>query len=86
MQVLAQPLQTALKLGLQFPALATVAVAALERWEAGQTDDLAKLAPSVVPCLKPYLQDVSQIEAVEPVPDTAAGGPVTHYILSLMSD
>ena len=85
LQDLAQPLQTALKLGLQFPALATVAVAALERWEAGQADDLAKLAPSVVPSLKPYLQDVSQIEAVEPVPDTPAGGPSTLYELSLLS-
>ena len=73
LQVLAQPLQTALKLGLQFPALATVAVAALERREAGQIDDLAKLAPLVVPCLQPYLQDVSQLEAVEPVPDAPAG-------------
>ena len=73
LQELAQPLQTALKLGLQFPALATIAVAALERWEAAQTDDLASLAPSVVPCLKPYLQDVSQMEAVEAVSDTPAG-------------
>ena len=73
LQELAQPLQTALKLGLQFPALATVAIAALERWEAAQTDDLARVAPSLVPCLEPYLQDVLQLEAVELVPDAPAG-------------
>jgi hypothetical protein len=73
LQDVAQPLQTALKLGLQFPALATVAIAALERWEAQQAPELAKLAPTLVPCLEPYLQDVSQIEVVDIAPETTTG-------------
>ena len=52
------PLQTAFALGLQYPPLATAAVAALERWEVEQPSALAQVAPQVVPLLEPYLHDM----------------------------
>ncbi|KAF8072467.1 hypothetical protein HT031_000126 [Scenedesmus sp. PABB004] len=51
------PLRLALRLGLDRPAVAAVAVSALEAWEAAQPAQLAALLPAVVPLLHPYLHD-----------------------------
>lgn len=72
MQQLAQPLQMALQLGLQYAPLAAVAVEALERWET-QPDALKLLAPQVAPLLEPYLRNLSTLEGIEAVPEAPDG-------------
>lgn len=67
----------ALHLGLQYPPLAAVAVAALERWE-GQHTALRVLAPQVAPLLEPYLRNLSTLEGIEAVPD-APGGALSLF-------
>ena len=59
-QELIGPLQTALSLGLQYPPLATAAVAAMERWETEQPQALRAAAPHVVPLLDPYLLEITE--------------------------
>ena len=57
-QELVGPLQTALSLGLQYPPLATAAIAAMEQWETEQPQALRAVAPQVVPLLDPYLLEI----------------------------
>ena len=72
---MAQPLQMALQLGLQYAPLAAVAVSALERWEL-QPDALAVLAPWVVPLMEPYLRNLAILEGTEAVADSSGGMPL----------
>lgn len=58
-QELTGPLQTALSLGLQYPPLATAAIAALERWETEQPQALTAVAPQIVHLLDPYLVEIT---------------------------
>ena len=57
-QELIGPLQTALSLGLQYPPLATAAIAAMERWETEQPLALRAVASQMVPLLDPYLSEI----------------------------
>lgn len=75
---MAQPLQMALQLGLQYAPLAAVAVNALERWEL-QPDALAVLAPRVVPLMEPYLRNLAALEGTEAVADASGGMPPIHW-------
>jgi hypothetical protein len=66
------PLRLALMVGLQQPAVAAVAVDALEAWEQqqqqqqlGHEQQLEELLPVIVPLLNPYLQDLSGSSATE---------------------
>ena len=65
-------MQSALAFGLQWDALAAIAVATLERWEAQQPAVLRQLADQLVPLLEPYLQEASEQE-LQPAPLTALG-------------
>lgn len=63
MQELLAPLQTAFSLGLQYPPLATAAIAAIERWETEQPQALRAVAPEIVPLLDPYLLEMTALAA-----------------------
>lgn len=86
---MAQPLQMALQLGLQYAPLAAVAVSALERLEL-QPDALAVLAPRVVPLMEPYLRNLAALEGTEALADAPGGMPLDtgarNYTYGCVSD
>ncbi len=73
-QELVAAMQSALGFGLQWEALAGIAVATLERWEAQEPRVLQALAPQLVPLLEPYLQKSSDQE-MQPAPLSVLGMP-----------
>lgn len=72
-QELLAPLQTAFSLGLQYPPLATAAIAAIERWETEQPQALRAVAPEIVPLLDPYLLEMTALAADSQAADAAQG-------------